>query len=530
MKRYKTRAISVAIVVAVLLASLGAGVVAMTVTDGVFKNNTPAYIKLGTQLTGAITHDEDYEAYMFDVEKEGSLALRLNHEDFMDSAKSGWEVTLYKILNKNDYKELAFYKSFWSDAASGWDETGLSVGTYLITVTPGMYFLDSEFTLETVFNPTTTYEKEPNDTQDKSTLVQVGYGKYGVSSDRQSGIDIDWYAFDVDEDSCVNISFTHSDETLPQVGWTITLINEYDEKITQFTSRLTETIVKTGEIGLKAGRYYVSVEPQTELCKTYTLLIGADKAVNNEFEMNDTPETAINLPHDFEISGCLADRLLGLDKDYFKFVVESDGFIDLTFSHELQEGDKNGWNIRVFKPMADGSYYEIVRKVAKWNVETTTIENLGIAPGVYYVCIDGDSMAYNSATYTVKWKLTANKTYEREPNGNMVDAEPIQVGTYYQGAIISSDVAYDEDFYAFTLTEDTNLCLEFGHDRLSGSNVCWKASVIDKDGNVICSVNSPLNESLLISDIVSLSAGTYYVKVETGMFGSEEPYYFRVKR
>ena len=104
------------------------------------------------------------------------------------------------------------------------------------------------------------------------------------------------------------------------------------------------------------------------------------------------------------------------------------------------------------------------------------------------------------------------------------------MGTYYNGAIISSDVTYDEDYYAFTLSEDASLCLEFGHERLSGSNMCWKATIIDSTGKVYCSVSSPLNESLLISDIARLSAGTYYVKVETGMFGSEIPYYFRVKR
>ncbi len=530
MNKRKIRVISLIMVVAVLLGSLGAGVVAMTVDDSAFKYNTPSYITLGKKIAGVINNDEDYEAYMFEVEEDGSLALRLNHEDFGDSLKAGWEITLYKILKENDYKELAFYQSFWSDTAEGWLETGLSVGSYLITITPGTYYLDNEFYLETAFTPTTTYEKEPNDTQENPTLVQVGYGKYGASSKRQSGMDIDWYAFDINENSCVNISFTHSDETFPVVGWTITLINENDEKITQFTSRLTETIIKTGEIGLKSGRYYVSVEPQSELCKTYTLLIGADKAVNNEFEMNDSPETAINLPHDFEISGSLADRLLSLDKDYFKFVVTADGAVDITFAHELQDGDKNGWNVRVFKPLKDGTYYEIVRKVAKWNEESMTIENLGLAPGAYYVCIDGDSMSYNSATYTVKWKLKENTAFEREPNSCMYDAEPIQVGTYYNGAIISSDVTYDEDYYAFTLSEDASLCLEFGHERLSGSNMCWKATIIDSTGKVYCSVSSPLNESLLISDIARLSAGTYYVKVETGMFGSEIPYYFRVKR
>ncbi len=530
MKKRKTKITALVVCLAVLFGALCAGVIAVSVNNGLFKNNTPTYIKLGTELTGIIRSSDDYEAYMFDVEEPGTLVLRLNHEDFLDSTKSGWTLTLYRVFEGEEttYHEVAYFESFWSDMTSDWGETGLDKGTYLLMVNPGMYFLSSEYTLSTIFTPTDTFEREPNDNKDMSTLLQVGYGRYGVSSRREEGTDMDWYAFDLTEDSCINIAFTHSDETFPQVGWTVTLYNENDDKVTQFTSRLTDVVIKTGAIGLKSGRYYVSVEAQTELCKTYTLVVGADKAVNHEFELNDTPETAIDLPLNFEISGSLADRLLSLDKDYYKFTVEDEGYVDFTFSHELQDGNKNGWNIRIFKPLEDGTYYEIVRKVSKWNEEGIKIENLGLSPGDYYVCIDGDSMSYNSATYSCKWQFTADTVFESEPNSTMESADAIDVRTYYYGAIISSDVTYDEDYYKFTLDSDSSVCLEFGHERLTGSNTCWNASIVNEQGKVMCSLRSALNEGLVTTAVTQLPAGTYYVKVETGMYGSEIPYYFKV--
>lgn len=532
MTKRKLKFTSLITVIALMVTIVGSVAATLAVSDSTFKKNTPTYIKLGTSMDGSITSDDDYEAYMFDVEENGTLYLCLEHEDFLDSAKSGWKTTLYKLIpgEEREYKEICYYESFWNDVTSDWNEVGITPGTYLIMVNPGAFLIESDFTLTTSFEPTEVHECEPNDTKETFSYVDVGYGKYGMSSERESGADIDWYAFDVNEDSCINLSFSHPAGNLPQVGWTITLYNEEDEKITQFTSRLREDVITTGTIGLKADRYYICVEPQTEFGDEYTLVIASDRAINHEFELNDTPETAIDLPMNVKMNGSLADKLLSLDKDYFRFVVEGDGYIDLTFSHEIIEEDKTGWNIRILQPMEDGSLYEVVRKVNKWNQETTTIENLGLAPGTYYVCIDGDSMYYNSTSYGVKWVFTESENFETEPNGGLDGAENIDVGGYYNGAIISSDVSYDEDYYRFAIDSDSNICVEFNHEKLKGSSVCWNVSILDEEGNTITTVYSALNQSYVISKIVSVPAGTYYVKVETGMYGSEIPYQLRIKR
>lgn len=139
-------------------------------------------------------------------------------------------------------------------------------------------------------------------------------------------------------------------------------------------------------------------------------------------------------------------------------------------------------------------------------------------------------MYYNSASYGVKWVFTESDSFEVEPNGSLENADIVNIGDYYNGAIISSDVSYDEDFYQFTVDSDTNLCVEFSHEKLKGSSVCWNVSILDAEGNTITTVYSALNQNYVISKIVSVSAGTYYVKVETGMYGSEIPYQFRIKR
>lgn len=533
MAKVKKRTLAILLIVAILIGITACYGVAMSVTDTVFKNNTPTYITLGNNIQGKITSSKDYEAYVFDIAENGALTICLEHEKVTDPGKSGWVVTLYKIqdteaaLQKN-YTEIAFFESFWADATSDWDPVGLSAGSYCIVVSPGLYFLESEYTLSTSFNPTDTYEKEPNDTREAATSIAVGYGKYGNTSNRQEGIDSDWYSFTLTYDSCVNITLTHEEGTMPVVGWTVTLINENDQKITQFTSRLTDLVIKSGKIGLKAGQYHLLVEAQTDSADEYTILVGSEKAVNFEFEFNDAPEEAILLPQGIGISGSLADRLLSLDKDYYKFTVDGSGYIDVTFTHQVLEGSKKGWNVRILKVLPDGTVTEVVRKISYWNMGTLSINNLGIAAGDYYVLIDGDSVSYNSATYTVKWAFTEKENCELEPNSSMYNCQTLEFNQYYYGSIISSDVTYDEDYYRFNLTSDKNVCVEFSHETTGSSDICWNITVIDDKGEIKKEITSALNQSLASTGVFELPAGVYFVKVETGIYGSELPYKFRV--
>lgn len=532
MSKRKVKIIVVAVVVVILAAVLCGIGVANNVTDGMFNWNTPTKITKNSTVTGTIESKDDYEAYVFEIDKAGALSVRLDHDDMLDSVKCAYRITLYKIIEgeTREYKELSYFDSFWNDVTAGWGETGVSPGTYLVVVDPGTDILYGEFTLVTTFTASSTFEKEVNDTKETANPLGVGKALYGSSSKRTDGYDNDWFVFELLQDSCINISFVHDDLTFPKAGWNIKIINENDEVVSDFTSKLTDTLIKTGTIGLKAGVYYIKVENVSEIAETYSIVLGAKNAVNNEFELNDTPETATDLPQNIAISGSLADRLLSLDKDYYKINVPAEGVVDIIFSHEELEGDKDGWNIRLLQKQEDGTYLEIMKKISKWNSSGYNLSNMGLSAGEYYIVIDGDSLAYNSTSYTCQWTFTERSDFEIEPNGGMELAKDIQANTYYYGAIISSDVDFDEDYYRFEITEERNVSLELWHEKVTDSSVTWVASIIDENGNVVKSVDSSLNQGLVSTGVMTLKEGTYYVKIETGMYGSESPYYFKLVR
>ena len=516
------------VIVALCLCAVG---YANMVNDSMFNMNTPMRITPNSTVVGTLESKEDYEAFIFEVKKDGILDVRLDHDDVLDSLKCGYTVTLYKILEgeQREYKELTYFESYWNDVTASWGETGVDAGTYIVVVSPGSAPLFGEFTLVTTFTATTAFEKEFNDSKEAANILKVGKTVYASSSQRTEGYDHDWFVFELAEDSCVNLSVNHEDLAFPQVGWNIKILSENDEIICDFTSKLADTVIKTGTLGLKAGVYYIKVENVTANPTTYNLQLKADKAVNHEFELNDTPETAIDLPQNIAMGGSLADRLLSLDKDYYKINVTDAGSLDIIFSHEALEGDNNGWNIRVL--MEDnGVYREIVKRISTWNSDECTIENLGLGKGEYYIVIDGDSVSYNSASYQLKWSLTPRDDFETEPNGAMEYAKEIEDRTLYYGAILSSDVDFDEDYYKFEMTKEGNVSVDLGHEKINDSSLTWTASIVDENGNVLGSVESSLNEGLVNTGIVTLQPGTYYIKVETGMYGSEVPYRIRLVR
>lgn len=528
-RKLKITVIVATVVIAIL--SVSAVGFAEKLRDGLFNSNTPMHITPNSTVTGTIEAKDDYEAYIFDVKKDGALSVRLDHDNLLDSVKCGYRVTLYKIIEgtQREYRELTYFDSFWSDVTSSWGEIGVSAGTYVVVVDPGTDIIYGDFTLVTSFTATSTFEKEGNDTKEEANPISVGGALYGSSSQRTDGFDHDWFVFELVEDSCINLSFVHDDLTFPKAGWNIKIMSEKEEVVSDFTSKLTDTVIKTGTIGLKAGIYYIKVENVSVVATTYSIVLGADKAVNHEFELNDTPETATDLPMNIAMGGSLADRLLSLDKDYYKISVAQDGELKISFSHEALEGNKNGWNVRILKA-ENGEYREIVKKISSWNSKECVISNLGLAKGEYYILIDGDSLSYNSASYTLKWEFTPRDDFETEPNGDLSTAKEIQGNRYYYGAIISTDMEFDEDYYKFVITEERNVSLELGHEKINDSSLTWIVSILDENGTQVCAVESDLNEGLVNTGIVTLPEGTYYVKIETGTYGSEIPYYLRLVR
>lgn len=531
MKKPSSRFIKTVAVLLAVFAVFSCAVWAFeSLTDDIFKFNTPTYIKPNSKTDGIIKNKNDYEAYIFEVPENGVLSVSLDHDNFADTLKDGWIITLYKISKvdgKEQYDEITYFKSFWSDVTASWGETGVAPGEYLIFVEPGEFILDVNFTLVLRYVKTNAYESEFNDTKETAMPVESSCEIFGSSSQRKNSNDIDWFKLTLKHDGFVNITFSHEDKSLPVVAWLVTLTSEDGTVLSDFSSKLSEPAVTSGDVSLKAGVYYVCVESQVVYGNTYSLKFDMGSVSGGEYEPNDSPEEATLIDENEYITGALAPRLLGLDKDYYKINVPKDGAVDISFKHSASQEDYAGWNVRLLKKESDGSYSEIVRKISHWNEEEFKITGIGLGAGEYYIAIDADSMKYNSAQYNLKWTFTPHSTYEKELNNTRDTANPVTFNTNWYGKLITKDVDFDNDYFSFETTEPKNVCVQLRHGVGSDSSVAWTVSIISESGEVIASVMSSKSDDVVSTGVVELeNAGKYYVLVETGLVESEEEYNF----
>lgn len=502
-------------------------------SDDTFRFNTPTVIKANSKTAGVINDKDDYEAYLIELPKNGALTVRFDHADMADTLKEGWRITLYKISEpvngEYSYDELGYFSSFWSDVTSSWGETGLAAGDYIILVESGEFNLSKEFTLVTAFTPTEWYEREFNDTPETATPIKTGSNYYGASLQRTEGGDDDYYKFEIEKDCYVELLFSHENKSLPSVAWVVSLVDESGISILDFSSKLSDPLLTSGKVGVKAGTYYAKVESQLPFGNTYQIKIETGDRANSEFEVNDTPEQATLLEVDENITGCLSPRVLGLDKDYYKINLEEDGYINLYFSHtKLEDADKKGWNVRLFKPDEKHGYYEITKSVSYWDDAGFILKEIGLSAGEYYICVDADGVNYNSDTYGLCWMFTERGDYEKEPNDFFTRANDIELSKFYYGKLITKDIDFDDDYYTFTLDEPKNVSVELYHDIIKDSSVAWSLTLSDEDDDKIVTVLSSKDESVTVTGVQQLPAGKYFVHVETGMSESDFSYRIRV--
>jgi len=545
MKRsIKKRTLIIIITVAVLI-SLLATVCAIEVKDSLFYMNTPTFINTKTSentngfnitVKGELKTKEDYEAYIFTLEENGALSLSFNHQSVQESMLDGWRVTLYYIENPDDdwyeYNELTYFDAFWADVTSTWGETGVEAGTYCVVVEPGQLFLAGDFDLTVSFTPTESFEKEFNDTKETATNLRLNRVIYGSSSQRQGDADLDYYKFEITNDGYIDMIFSHDNSQLPQVGWVVRLFTENDYEIASFASKYQDPELKTGKINLHPGVYYILVETQVQDGMTYRLKIETGLSETTEFEINDTPEQAEIFKENSVVSGMLAPKVMGLDKDYFKITLTEKSYLTVNFTHEFdeKEGDEdyNGWNVRLLRPEKDGTYTEIVKRISKWNDEGVNITGMGLPAGDYYILVDADSMRYTSVPYSLTYTCQTDLLFESESNNTKETANEVGTLKDYYGTLISTDMNFDRDYYKFTVEKDRNIAFHFYHDYTNENDLAWVATIIDENGNEISKLESAKNEYQVTTGVIELKKGTYYILIENDLYSSEDTYWFRI--
>ena len=389
------------------------------------------------------------------------------------------------------------------------DLSGLAAGTYYIRV-QGASGAQNTYSLVWDGNnygpKADVYDTDTsNDTRTTATVLPDLTGTLNDLS-IHSSTDKDFFAFtlanDGTEKNIISIAFDASMGDL-----NLQLLNSSGTSVK--TGTLTESGRQIVLEGLAAGTYYIRVQGVSKSKNAYALTwdggnYGYAMDAYDTNASNDSTAEAVTLEQE---AGSLADLTIhnGTDKDFFALTLINDAtaqnFVSIAF--DASAGDLNlnllnasGTSVKTGVVTADGKRIDLT----------------GLAPGTYYIRVQGVSKAMN--TYTLSWDGAnyglPTDVYDTGASNEKV-ADAVDLGTSAGSQTdLSIHSSVDKDFFVFELantgTVRNYIKIDFDAEQGNLSLVLMK-----KNGTTVKTATvSDSGREMFLSD---LAAGTYYIRV-----------------
>lgn len=332
------------------------------------------------------------------------------------------------------------------------------------------------------------------------------------------------YTFSVDSRGAIKYVFNHTELTDTSCLWYITLYEEYSPDGTQknidyrVLNRLSyESVgmgVQSSAIGILPGNYKVEVEcisGYTDM--KYQLAIGFAETPYYETEPNNTLSRYTELPLNRTINGS-ASVLPGdeTDTDIYLFRITDIGYTVLYFEHEKDtENIKDNVAWRITLSDENGNEYFYTSSTMEKAMINSGI--MGLPPGYYFVTVN--SHMHSNVEYSLNVSFTKDSAVESELNETPETANPIAINTEKVGSLTSRFNTSDRDYFSFTMENDGFVVIDFIHEAMTEDNDGWNVSVHSEDGRLIFSSVSNWNQAVLQSPNIGLTAGNYYIKIDS---------------
>lgn len=251
----------------------------------------------------------------------------------------------------------------------------------------------------------------------------------------------------------------------------------------------------------------------------FTLSVFASQEIEpNENHTNATP---IVFDKKYE---CSLSQPYTYEQDWFSFEVEDTGYITISFSTQTQSTNERYWDIRLRKQ--DNLYYDLWRYFVNGYTPNYTSDKVFVSKGTYYIYIESSNM-HSSSPYSIEVHFE-KAFWEQESNNTWQTATPIKVFDKNVGVLSASYKNGEKDWYSFSVSSDTYVTLRFYSEYIDSNSSYWDVSIRDKDNpeNDLWQKFIPGSQTSTESNAVYLSAGKYFVEVESSNEYSNLPYQF----
>ena len=213
--------------------------------------------ELNKPITGNIKSYDDVDFYKITLPKPGKVNLGFNHSN-IEKTLSYWKITMFDSVEN----EVLYYESTGTTTIGKSANAYLNAGTYYIRVTAHTAYGYSTVDYSLCVNFTENqgeYEIEPNNTMEDASLITDL--NEPITGNLRLDTDKDYYKFTMPNSGKVYLVFNHSNLESRTPHWKIAMFDINGNKLYEMDSAGTDTELKSKEINLEKGTYYVRVEP-----------------------------------------------------------------------------------------------------------------------------------------------------------------------------------------------------------------------------------------------------------------------------
>ena len=287
-------------------------------------------------VNDCLNKDQNKKSYNLTIEQPSMIWISFSHPNLTED-KEGW-----RILLRQDDKEIYSLLSKWNTPLSESTAVGLSAGNYTLTVEPSN-LNDATYDLKVLAEKNITSENEINNSVSQAKVINILSGEVATMYGSLSRSDVDYYALDIPYDGVLAYNFKHTNQTDDRIGWNIRLLNYESEEIVKIDSNWQTTNSTSPNIGLSAGRYYLEVTPSNLNEAMYLLEVAYITNKNWEKEINDSISNVTEINTNNMYCGSLSSYN---DVDYYSVNLPA-GKYNFQFDHINIDDESNGWKIQV---------------------------------------------------------------------------------------------------------------------------------------------------------------------------------------
>ncbi len=344
------------------------------------------------------------------------------------------------------------------------------------------------------------------------------------SDNLETKSDRDVFRFELTSPGSVYLEFMRKNYNLSDYYWSADIRSFTGETIVTYHFKANESQSASHTVGLPSGSYYVyfrcynyETAPTWGNAK-YTFSVRYSSSDFTEQELNESYATSTPMYVGKTYTGSICKST---DADYYTFALSSPGAVALSFVHENLYSPEEYWRISLYNNMTE----EIINVSVKGNDTGGSVAVTGLSCGKYYVVVSGggDSRydyagySYSTTDYQLTVKYKASDSWEQELNETPETATPFKFDNTVSGNISG---AYDMDYYKFSINKSTNVAVFF-KESVSGDELeYYTLSILDKTANTVKTYSISGNSGTS-SRKISLSAGTYYIKLTGGAWYNE---------